>query len=78
MQAKVFSALNTARAQRVEVKLQRAQSFFESLTAEQVACLRGDPQIGSHLTMLARELLTLASAVGVQPTSIEEEERQIA
>ncbi len=75
MQVKVSSALNAVRAQRVEVKLQRAQSFFESLTAEHVECLRADPQIANHILMLARELQTLASAVGVQPTSIEEEER---
>jgi hypothetical protein len=73
----ILSNLHHARAQRVEVKLLRTQSLVENLTAEDVAFLRGDPQIATHMKMLARELQTLASAVGAQAVSIEEAERQI-
>jgi hypothetical protein len=55
----------------------RAQTFFQSLDADDVECLRRDPQLANHMKMLARELQTLASAVGAEVTGMEEEERQI-
>jgi hypothetical protein len=78
VRATVLSALHIARAQTVEVKLQRAQTFFARLGAEDVECLRRNPQIAVHMKMLARELQTLASAVGAEVTGFEDEERQIA
>ena len=66
------------KAAQVEVKLQRATSFFESLDADDVEWLRRDPQVASHLRMLARELETLASAVGAEEMSLKEAEREVA
>jgi hypothetical protein len=76
MQASVSSAIHSARAQSVEVKLQRAMSFFAKLDAGDVEWLRRDPQIAQHLTVFARELLVIASAVGPETVSIEEVEQQ--
>jgi hypothetical protein len=78
MSATILEALHHARAQTVEVKLQRAQTFFMSLTADDVEWLRHDPQVAQHMLMLARELETLASAVGVEAVTLEEAESQIA
>jgi hypothetical protein len=72
----ILSNLHHARAQRVEVKLLRTQSFLENLTAEDVEWLRADPQIGVHMRVLARELETLASAVAPEMVSIEDAERE--
>ena len=68
----VLKALHHARAQTVEVKLMRAQTFFMSLTADDVEWLRRDPQVAQHMLVLARELETLASAVGAEAVTLEE------
>jgi hypothetical protein len=62
------------RAQFVEVKLQRAQSFFAKLDAQDVSAMRSDPQIAQHMAGLARTLMTLASAVGPEIVSLEDAE----
>jgi hypothetical protein len=72
--------VQSARAMLAEFKIEDARRFFTALDARDLEWLRkGNPEaIASDLTGLAWELQTLASAIGAQPKSQEEEERQVA
>jgi hypothetical protein len=70
----VAELLHSARAQAVEGKLQRAQLFFAKLDADDIELLRRDPRIAQQMTVFARELLVIASAVGPETVSIEDVE----
>jgi uncharacterized protein YukE len=77
MHATVIERLHEARAQEVETKLFRAQSFFSGLTADEVKWMRRDPQLSQHMRRLARELQTLASACGPEAVSLREADREV-
>ena len=72
----IADRLPQIRAARVEVTVLRVQHALEGVGPEEVACLRQDPQVATHMWALARTLGTLASAVGPETVSLEDADRE--